>query len=83
MRKKWFYDAQRLFREWKRKNDLSGECSKQIITPYTLEEMWYLRSDSSYEVYTLYAFKNTPEVYIVPYNSHERIYLKNYETASK
>lgn len=77
MRKKWFYNAQRLFREWKRENGLSGDCMEQVITPYTLKETWSLRKAEGYGVYILHAFKNTSEVYVLLDSNGERVTLKD------
>ena len=38
MTTKWFYKAQQMFKEWKKENDLSGECYKQEIGKTLIKE---------------------------------------------
>ncbi len=78
---KWFYTAQRLFKEWKAINEMTGDCIKQVITQSSLEEQWFLRKkdgSSVNEKYTLHAYKNTDEVYLLPeYGPPVRTYLQH------
>ena len=81
-KEKWFYNAQRLFKKWKSENKLCGECAMQKITRYTLEEVWFCYHKTEPHdpgEYTLFAFKNTDEVYLLKKYGHgrdNRIYLK-------
>jgi len=77
---KWFYEAQRLFKQWKADNDLTGDCIVQTITHSSLEEKWFVYGKTIRGTpieYTLHAYKNTGEVYLLPkYGDPIRIYLK-------
>jgi hypothetical protein len=65
---KWFYEAQRLFKEWKSKNGKTSETAKQVITTYTYEEhvIMFPKDGGRPEAFVLYAYKNTGEVYLLP-----------------
>lgn len=34
----WYYKAQQKFKDWKKENELKGECAKQIIGRTTMKE---------------------------------------------
>lgn len=77
--KKWFYDAQDLFKKWKKDNHKSSETFSQNITPDVYRErvFVYPRQGGSPVVYELVANRHTDEVYLMPsVGIAERVYLR-------
>lgn len=76
---KWYYEAQKLFSKWKVKENKQSDCAKQILTLSTLEEHHniYPKGGGMPQAFTLHAYKNTGEVYLLPeYGEPVRIYLR-------
>lgn len=65
---KWYFIAQKLFKQWKINNAKTGDCLKQEITQYSLIENWtlYPKDGGTPTEYILHAYKGNGEVYILP-----------------
>lgn len=80
MKKKWFYIAQRLYKDWLAFNLKQTQTVKQIITETTLEEIHYVEStqvNGPATLYTLKAYKNTGEVTLTCEQERKIIVLRN------